>query len=195
MTGTRSIGLKRYIMWVYTMKGNFRDGSIAADCARKLMDSKTEAERQQSLSKKHWRDWLKEIGILQEYLVLSPHSFVTIRLLKGQSPDVYKAQLESLKELDWVSGGEAVFEGGGTENPHIHLLIKEKRHKANTIKVLSRRFKVQPHMVNFKSSDDAALFATRTAYLRGDKTNEKSEKVQADLDWRTVHGIPHLIQL
>lgn len=176
-------------------KGDFRDGSIAADCARKLMDSKSEAERIQSLSKKHWRDWLKEIGILGEYLVLSPHSFITVRLQRAQAPDVYKDQIQSLKELDWVSGGEAVFEGGGTDNPHMHILIAEKRHKANTIRVLARRFKVKPEMVDFKVSDDAALCATRRAYIRGDKTNDKATKVQADLDWRTEHGIPHLIKL
>lgn len=165
-----------------------------ANAARQVMQGKTEEERQQSLSKRHWRLWLKDIGILGEYIVEKPHTFLTMRITSSL-PAFYKQVIEDLGKLKSLSGARLVFEGGNTSNPHIHMLMEGKRHKANTIKTLSKKFKISKEKVDFKSSDDAELYYTRLAYITGAKKDEKEKKVQDDIKYREQHGIQHLYEI
>lgn len=170
------------------------DNPILQNAARQVMEAKSAEERMVSLQKKHWRKYLSDLGIIHEYITQRPHSFITVRLLRGD-PVFYKKAIGSLQDLQSLSGSRLVFEGGGTQNPHIHILVPDKVTKCNQIKILSKRFKVPSHHINVKISTDSELFAKREAYINGDKKGEKVEKVEADNLYRQQHGIDALYHI
>ena len=166
-----------------------------ADEMRKLLDKKDPYDRAQLLGSKKYRSWLQELGILDEYYRAIPHTWVTIRLPKDKEPEYYKDALcDKLASVEWCQGGKAVFEEGGRPNPHIHLLLTEKRHRSNTVKRFAKLFGIPPQFVDHEVSDCLKHHANREGYLRGDKVAaEKQEAVQRDRVYRETHGIPHLV--
>jgi hypothetical protein len=168
---------------------------VLANEMRKILSSKDDVELGTLLSSKKYRSWLGELGILGEFYEDKPHSMVTIRLPKGKEPQYYRDCLTNLNEIKWVTECEAVFEGGGTDNPHIHLLsLKEKYHKGNVIKRFAKRFGVPKNMIDYEQGDTLELLAKRRQYIRGDKADAKQEAVEADRQFREAHDIPHLVK-
>ena len=136
--------------------------------------------------------FLRDLDIDDEYIKIKPHCFVTVRMPRDQSIEAVYAQVKGLK-YTWLQGTEAVLEGFGTTNPHVHFLLPSKRHKGNLIKQLANRFKVKKHLVDYKSSDCPDIFTKRYNYIRGIKQGSKADGVAADVELRNAHNIPHLI--
>jgi hypothetical protein len=179
----------------YVPQRSYKMMGVVANEMRKLLDRKTDAERVQLLASKKYRSWLAEVGILDEYYRPQSHTWVTIRLPKGKEPGYYKDALcVKLASVEWCRGGEAVLEGGDTTNPHIHLLLGEKRHKGNLIKRFAKLFGVSKEWIDHKVDDSVELKAKRSAYVRGDKVSAKADAVDQDRVYREAHGIPHLMK-
>lgn len=136
---------------------------------------------------------LKCLGIASEYVKITPHVFITVRLPRTMEIKEAYGKIKDLK-YGWLQDTRAVIEGYGTPNPHCHLLVAGSPHKGNCIKQLANRFGIDRVMVDFKRSDDPELWATRVAYVEGTKVNEKVEKVEADIAYRNANNIPHLIK-
>lgn len=160
-------------------------------CARKVCDTSLK-EDPNWLPKGQFLWFLRSLDIDDEYVKITPHSFVTVRF--AQSSDI-KAVYEKVTNLKytWLEGAEAVLEGFSTHNPHMHILIPRKMHKGNVIKQLANRFKLEKHLVDFKQSDSPEVFVTRQSYIRGTKQQGKTSKVEADVEVRNANNIPHLI--
>jgi len=136
--------------------------------------------------------YLKSLDIDDEYIKIKPHCFVTVRMPRSQTIGVVYQKVTDLK-YTWLEGAEAVLEGFGGDNPHCHFLLPRKMHKGNLIKQLSNRFKVEKHLVDYKCSDCPQVYATRSSYIRGTKTQGKTGGVSADVEFRNANNIPHLI--
>lgn len=159
--------------------------------ARRICDaSKREDPAWIPCPKMTW--YLKSLDIDDEYIQIKPHCFVTVRMPRDQTIGAVYKKVTDLK-YTWLEGAEAVLEGFGSNNPHCHFLLPRKMHKGNLVKQLSNRFRVQKHFVDYKSSDCPQVFATRTSYIRGTKTEGKASGVSKDVEIRNANNIPHLI--
>ena len=164
---------------------------IAREIARKVCEESLKVDPGW-VPKGQFLWYLRSLDIDDEYVKITPHSFVTVRFQQSSNiKEVYDKVL-NLK-YTWLEGAEAVLEGFSTHNPHMHILIPRKMHKGNLIKQLANRFKLQKHLVDFKQSDSPEVFATRQSYIRGTKQQDKTSKVEADVEIRNANNIPHLI--
>ncbi len=168
-----------------------------ADTWKYLLSRETPEELRISLAKPHVRAELKICGLLGEYMPPEiPHAFVTVRLKKSL-PQLTHDAVNAL-QYGWLIDSAPVgcLEDMET-NPHLHILIKGKHHKHNVIKVLSSYFKKANLLVNvdFKTSTSSDLYATRAAYVRGEKIPEQKKlKVKADKLYRDLHKLPQFYE-
>lgn len=144
--------------------------------------------------------WAKKHNVLHEFCPSEiPHCFITIRLVKSL-PSFIHDSVNSL-QFDWLLKNEAIgcLEDMET-NPHLHILIKNKHHKHNIIKVLCTYFRKAKLVkdaanIDFLTSTDPEVYIKREAYVRGTKVpSSKKAKVLKDKAYRLNHGLPDVYE-
>lgn len=76
--------------------------------------------------------------------------------------------------------------------PHLHILAKGLKHtrKSREIPRLAAIFKLSSQCIDFKSSSDTQLNSVRRSYIKGNKTDSKTNHVEQDKIDRAASGIP-----
>lgn len=74
-------------------------------------------------------------------------------------------------------------------NKHYHIFIYGKHHKANTIKLFSRFFKIGANFVDFIQTYDEETNSQKIKYIKGEKKKEKEQNVILDKEYRRDNGL------
>jgi len=74
-------------------------------------------------------------------------------------------------------------------NKHYHIFIYGKLHKANTIKLFSRFFKISANFVDFIQTYDEETNSQKIKYIKGEKKKEKEQNVILDKEYRKNNGL------
>lgn len=166
--------------------GSDFENIITQDYARMLFDG--DVAHQKSLTTlKNNKKWFVTLGFIKDNHCYDKMIKLVRHVLKQQ----------------WVCEGSAVLEFTGEDGyrPHAHLLIEVfpcVLHKSDLKDRLKKILKSKTFSGLLDTEKDANIdmkvaVDNHDKYIKGIKTEEKQEYVDADIKFRTLHDIPHII--
>lgn len=131
-------------------------------------------------------DWRKATAIKQygAFLTISLPSSHTIE------PEKLEEKLRASSRIHKYIFCAEFYSGEDNHlNKHYHIFLYGKHHKANTIKLFSRFFKITANFVDFIQTFDEETNNQKIKYIKGEKKEEKKLNVELDKEYRSKHNL------